>query len=123
MVIKIYQEKKWLAQKSINKMKKNQPSLLLLFPVPRGPSPLPPNHRPRPLPLNKQPLRGLKCDHTEEEKNIIEHKLLSGKYPNIATMATDINGRGGPLQGCGGGDLSKYDENHVGRVQPLIFFD
>ena len=56
-------------------------------------------------------------------KNIIERKLLNGKYPNIATMATNINGG----QGGGGGDLSKYDENHVCRVQPfrvqaLIFF-
>ena len=34
----------------------------------------------------------LKCDHAEEEKNIIEQKLLSGQYPDLASMATNING-------------------------------
>ena len=40
----------------------------------------------------------LKCDHTEEEESITEQKFLSGQYPDLATMATDING-GVPVQG------------------------
>ena len=57
----------------------------------------------------------LKCDHTDEEKDIIEQKFLSGQYPDFATMVTDING-GVPLQGDRRHYFSKYDENHVGRV-------
>ena len=45
--IRIYQKKIWLTHKLIKKMKKNQLLLLLMSPVPWGPSPPSLNHRPR----------------------------------------------------------------------------
>ena len=86
-----------MADSKINQQNKKESTIAAAaISSPSGTKSPPPNHQPRPLLPNKQPLRGLKCDHTEEEKNIIEHKLLSGKYPNIATMATDINGGSPP---------------------------
>lgn len=46
--------------------------------------------------LRDPPMETMNIGLTEEEKNEIERKHLSGNYSNIKEMATDINGRGSP---------------------------
>ena len=95
-VIKIYKTKKKMADSKICQEKESTVAAAAVS-SPSG------TKSPTTEPTNEQEtLQKLKCDHTEQEKNIIEQKLLSGQYPDLATIATNINGvgwGGGPLQG------------------------
>ena len=85
-VIKIYKKKKKMADSKICQEKESTVAAAAVS-SPSG------TKSPTTEPTNEQEtLQKLKCDHTEQEKNIIEQKLLSGQYPDLATIATNING-------------------------------